>query len=59
MTAQEPLAAHCPKQKKCRALQISQESTQEVDVYNLQSPGLVLLDQNLVSVTQYSTNAES
>lgn len=54
MTAQEPLAAHCSKQKKCRALQISQESSQEVDVYNLQSPGLVLLNQNLVSLIQYN-----
>lgn len=56
MTAQKPFAAHGSKQKKCRALQISQESAQEVDVYNLQSPGLVLLDQNLVSLTQYNSH---
>ena len=51
MAAQEPFAAHRSKQKKCRALQLSEESAQEVDVYNLQSPGLVMLDQNLVSLT--------
>ena len=39
---------HSTKQKKCRPLQISGESTQAMDVYNLQSPGLVLLDQALV-----------
>lgn len=40
---------HPAKQKKCRPLQISGESAQAMDPYNLQSPGLVLLDQALVS----------
>ena len=59
MAAWEPFATHRSKLKKCRALQISEESAQEVDVYNLQSPGLVLLDQNLVSMTQQNPNAAS
>lgn len=52
MAAREQPRAHPLKQKKCRALQISEESAQAVDVYNLQSPGLVLQDLSLVSLTQ-------
>ena len=52
MAAQEQPRAHPFKQKKCRALQISEESAQAVDVYNLQSPGLVLQDLTLVRLTQ-------
>lgn len=52
MAAQEQPRAHPFKQQKCRALQISEESAQAVDVYNLQSPGLVLQDLTLVSLSQ-------
>lgn len=52
MAAQEQPRPHPFKQKKCRALQISEESAQTVDVYNLQSPGLVLQDLTLVSLSQ-------
>lgn len=52
MAAQEQPRAHPLKQKKCRALQISEESAQAVDVYNLQSPGLVLQDLTLVSLNE-------
>ena len=52
--AQEQPRANPLKQKRCRALQISEESAQEVDVYSLQSPGLVLLDHALVSPNQHA-----
>ena len=49
----QPPSERPVKQKRCRALQISAESAQEVDVHSLQSPGLLLLHQHaLVSLMQ-------
>ena len=42
--------AGAPKQKKCGMLSLSDESSPEVDVFNLQSPGPILLANALVSL---------
>ena len=45
---QAPAGPAQHKNAKCRMLQISEESTQAVDMNQLQSPGLMVLDQVLV-----------
>lgn len=60
MVAKEMQPRHrLVKQKKCRALQISAESAQEVDVHSLQSPGLVLLDHYALAPNELARQNDS